>query len=280
MNFHNQLMAFAAILLSAQSFTSAAQSILTYKQMQLKVANAALIHESQVHKVINMRDIFLKTARFSEDCASLRRRGFTESGLYVIHPQPTKKTPPIVVNCDMAYDCGIGYTVLHRNSRGSELTWNETWTTYKFGFGNIQGDHYIGNEYMYYLTNQKWYKARIIIDGKSYAEYDIFRLDNEKTHYRLYLGAYRGNAGDALANYTNMVDNMPFSSRDMDADGDADNCASKYGGGWWFDTCSTTNPFAMLTQKENIHWEPFGKDANHVTLMVKPVKMYCRSEGY
>ncbi|XP_067890973.1 fibrinogen-like protein 1-like protein [Heterodontus francisci] len=277
MNFHKQLLAFAVILLSAQSFTLAAEGILTYKQMELKVANADMITEHQMDKIINLRDLLLKRA-YSKDCAELFAQGSKDSGLYVIQPKGSRI---IVVNCKMNYDCD-GWTVLHRNTRGSEMIWNETWTTYKYGFGNAEGDHYFGNEYMYFITNQKWYKARIILEEekhgeirKSYAEYDIFRLGNEGTNYTLRLGTYKGGAGDALASNDNMVDNMPFSTRDS---GHGD-CASKYGGGWWFNSCSTENPFAMLTQTENIHWKPYCTNCKHATLMVKPVNMFCRSEN-
>ncbi|GCC26331.1 hypothetical protein chiPu_0004747 [Chiloscyllium punctatum] len=285
MNFNTQFITFTVILLSAQSFTLDAASTLIYKNLKLKVANAEMVHTSQVRSIINLRDLLLKKAKYSRDCNELLQRGFTDDGLYVIQPEPLDKTPPIVINCNMSYDCNGGWTVLHRNTRQSEMTWNETWTAYKYGFGNIQGDHYIGNQYMYYLTSQKWYKARVVIDEEkngwtqqSYAEYDIFRLGDESTHYRMQLGAYRGGAGDALATFENMVDNLPFSSRDNDTDGDAANCASKYGGGWWFNTCSENSPFAMLTQKENIHWNPFCQNCRHVVLLVKPVSMYCRSE--
>ncbi|XP_078085276.1 fibrinogen-like protein 1-like protein [Mustelus asterias] len=282
MDFHNQFMAFTVILLSAQNFALAAEGSLTYKQLQVKVANADMVPPDQVNKIINMRDLLLKKAKFSRDCNELFEQGFNENGLYVIKPEPVAKMPPIVINCNMSYDCS-GWTVLHRNTRQSEMTWNETWSAYKYGFGNIQGDHYIGNEYIHFLTTQKWYKARVIMDdekrGQSYAEYDIFRLGNGMTHYRLHLGAYKGGAGDALAINENMVDNLPFSSRDEDRDGDVDNCASKYGGGWWYDSCSTRHPFAMLTQKENIHWTPFCNNCRHVVLMVKPINMFCRSEG-
>uniref|UniRef100_UPI00398F4DA8 fibrinogen-like protein 1-like protein n=1 Tax=Pristiophorus japonicus TaxID=55135 RepID=UPI00398F4DA8 len=281
MDVHKQLLAFTIILLSAQSFTEAAGSTLTYKGLKLKVANADMVPADKVDEIINVRDLLLKKAHYSKDCRELFEQGETNNGLYVIQPEPNPGAPIIVVNCQMGYECG-GWTILQQNTKQSEMTWNETWTTYKYGFGNILGDHYIGNEYMHFITNQKWYKARIVIEettgGQRYAEYAMFRIANKQSNYRLHLGAYNGNAGDSLAIPMNMVDNLPFSSRDEDHDSDEANCALKYGGGWWFKSCSTPNPFAMLTQKENIHWEPFCKNCKNVTLMVRPVDMYCRRE--
>ncbi|XP_067843023.1 fibrinogen-like protein 1-like protein [Heptranchias perlo] len=285
MNFHKQLLAFTVILLSAQSFTMAAESILSYKSIALKVANVKMVPQERMKDIINVRDLFLKKAKYGRDCEELAQQGFTESGLYVIQPDAVSKAPILVVHCNMSYDCGA-WTTLQRNTRQSEMTWNETWTTYKFGFGNVLGDHYFGNEYMHFITTQKWYKARIIVDEEvgtrviqKYAEYDIFRIGNENTNYRLHLGQYKGSAGNAMSIIPNMVDNLSFSSRDRDTDADqAHNCAQKYGGGWWFNSCSDPNPYAMLTQKENIHWEPFCKNCRHVALLVKPVHMFCRPE--
>ncbi|XP_059825128.1 fibrinogen-like protein 1-like protein [Hypanus sabinus] len=283
MNIQMQLLALTVLILSPQIFVDADGQL--YNIVQENVKNANLLSRDNVDRIINARDLLMRKARKAKDCNELFRHGYTMSGLYVIQPDPVDKTPLLVVNCEMEYDCG-GWTVLERKSRSSPLTWNETWTTYQYGFGNILADHYLGNEYIYFLTNQMWYKARVVLEknrnGKKiqrFAEYDIFRVGPEKYNYPLYLGAYKGNAGDALSVPGNMVDNLPFSTRDKDSDLDSQNCANKYGGGWWFNTCPSREPFAMLTKKESIYWEPYGDDAEHVTILVRSVNMYCRKKG-
>ncbi|XP_051881451.1 uncharacterized protein LOC127575596 [Pristis pectinata] len=282
MNFQKQLLAFTVMILSAQSFTDAAATLMTYEGLKLKVANAAMVPQQKVNDIVNVKDLLLRKAKYAKDCNELLRQGFTTNGLYVIKPESTQKTPLIVVNCVMNYDCG-GWTVLEHKSKQSELTWNETWTTYKYGFGNVLGDHYLGNEYIYFLTNQMWYKAKVLLgqadkNGElkwKHAEYDIFRVGSEMTNYTLHLGAFSGKIPDALSVPENMVDNCPFSTRDRDSDSDSVNCAQKYGGGWWFNTCPSATPFAMLTQKESIYWEPYCKDCTSVTFMVRSVNMHC-----
>ncbi|XP_055494732.1 fibrinogen-like protein 1-like protein [Leucoraja erinacea] len=287
MIFHNMLLVFSVVILSAQSLTgSAVPERVAYKALHQKVGNADMVPEGQANKILNVRDLLLKKARYAKDCNELIRQGFKDSGLYVIQPQPVESTPMIVVNCEMEYDCG-GWTLLEKKSRQSPLTWNETWTTYEYGFGNVLGDHYLGNLYMHYITSQMWYKVRIVMDQMNdankmiqrYAEYDMFRVGSSLTGYKLYLGGFTGNGGDAMTVFDNLVDNMPFSTRDQDSDQDSANCALKYGGGWWFNTCASDTPYAMLTQKESIHWQPFCKNCSKVQIMVRSVNMYCPRRG-
>ncbi|XP_069792317.1 fibrinogen-like protein 1-like protein [Narcine bancroftii] len=285
MKFQIQLLVFAVTTLSVQSEDNERSKYLIYSGLKLRVDNAAMVPPDKVKEIINLRDLLLKKARYAKDCNELLKQGFSDDGLYVIQPEPVQTAPLLVVNCVMKYDCG-GWTVLQRNSKNSEMTWNETWTSYKYGFGNIQGDHYIGNQYMHFITNQMWYKGRVLMEeemnGKKYlrhAEYDIFRIGSVDEDYKLYLGAFSGNGGDALSTPKNLVDNFSFSSRDRDRDGDAANCAEKFGGGWWFNSCSSPKPFAMLTQKEFIHWDPFCKNCTHVSLLVRSVNMHCSRKG-
>ncbi|XP_078259444.1 fibrinogen-like protein 1-like protein [Rhinoraja longicauda] len=275
MNFYNKWLVFSVVILSAQSLTSyAAPESMTYKALQFKVGNAKMVPEDKVNTIINVRNLLLKKARYANDCYELLQQGFKESGLYVIQPEPVQNTPLIVVNCEMEYDCG-GWTVLEQNSRQSLEKWNETWTTYEFGFGNLLGDHYIGNKYIHYITSQMSYKARVVLDQadeankiiRRYAEYDMFRVSSPLSGYKLDLGG-------AMSVF-NLVDNLPFSTWDRDSDQDSANCALKYGGGWWFNTCACETPYAMLTQKESIHWEPFCKKCTRVQLLVRPVNMHC-----
>nr|XP_009935126.1 PREDICTED: ficolin-2-like [Opisthocomus hoazin] len=97
---------------------------------------------------------------FPADCSHLRKN--SPSGVYVIQPA---KSPPRVVWCDMDTE-GKGWTVVQRNSHDTELTWKQSWTTYKYGFGNVQGDHWLGTEYLHLLTQQGTYKVRFVVRNK------------------------------------------------------------------------------------------------------------------
>ncbi|XP_078260506.1 fibrinogen-like protein 1-like protein [Rhinoraja longicauda] len=276
MNFHNKLLVFSVAILSAQSLTSyAAPERLTYKALQIKVANANMVPKNKVNTIINGRDLLWQKANYAKDCNDFLQQGYNTSGLYVIRPKTLLDTPLIVVYCEMEYDCG-GWTLLEQNSRQSKQMWNETWTAYEFGFGYILGDHYLGNKYMHYITSQMWYKARVVLNQvnrankiiRRYAEYDMFRVSSALFGYKL-------DFGGEMPVFNNLVDNLPFSTWDRDSDQDSANCALKYGGGWWFNTCASETPYAMVTQKASIHWEPFCKKCTRVQLLVRPVNMPC-----
>lgn len=70
------------------------------------------------------------------------------------------------------------------------------------GFGNIDGEYWLGLENIYWITNQGNYKLLVTLEDwsgrKTFAEYASFRLEPETDFYRLRVGRYHGNAGDSL----------------------------------------------------------------------------------
>lgn len=70
------------------------------------------------------------------------------------------------------------------------------------GFGNIDGEYWLGLENIYWITNQGNYKLLVTLEDwsgrKTFAEYASFRLEPESDFYRLRVGRYHGNAGDSL----------------------------------------------------------------------------------
>ncbi|KFP95730.1 Fibrinogen C domain-containing protein 1, partial [Leptosomus discolor] len=169
---------------------------------------------------------------FLADCSHLHQT--SPSGVYVIQPAGS---PPRVVWCDMDTE-GKGWTVVQRNTYTTEITWKESWTTYKYGFGDVQGDHWLGTEYLHLLTQQGIYKVRFIVRNKAnvthYAEYDIFSVESEASGYPLRLGRFLGSGTDYLTSYHSRYggihDNMKFSTADKDQDQHSGNCANSYGG--------------------------------------------------
>uniref|UniRef100_H3ATP6 Fibrinogen C-terminal domain-containing protein n=2 Tax=Latimeria chalumnae TaxID=7897 RepID=H3ATP6_LATCH len=203
------------------------------------------------------------------DCEELYVTGHTQSGIYVIRPD---NSPELVVYCEMDYDCS-GWTTIQKNSDNTEITWTEAWTTYKYGFGNIEADHWLGNEYTRRILQQKLYKVRVLLwdanNNHRYAEYDSFMLDDEAGSYRLRLGAYEGNAGDSLsATATNTHDNSQFSTKDNDNDQSTKNCAKSAKGGWWYDDCYSS----QLNRQIGLHWETLcDHNCKRSKILIKPV---------
>ncbi|XP_065587733.1 fibrinogen-like protein 1-like protein [Cyrtonyx montezumae] len=185
----------------------------------------------------NIRSGRASESGWPKDCSEIPPG--SPSGVYVIQPSGLH---PIVVHCEMNVTDG-GWTVIQRNRYNTDITWAESWSTYKYGFGNVHGDYWLGTEYVHQITKQKVYQVRFIIHDASnntkFAEYNLFSLDNESQGYRLRLGTYAGTAGDAMtsSNSATVHDNMKFSAKDLDQDTNSGNCASTNGGGWWYSSC-------------------------------------------
>ena len=69
------------------------------------------------------------------------------------------------------------------------------WADYKRGFGNLNGEFWLGLDKIHLLTKTKS-KLRVDLEdttGKAaYAEYDMFAVTSEKAIYKLSLGTYSG----------------------------------------------------------------------------------------
>ncbi|XP_042314580.1 fibrinogen-like protein 1-like protein [Sceloporus undulatus] len=269
---HQILLAILAFISLSRVTNSEDVDAALRKQLK-EVANLEMVQNAS--EIMNWRDLVLRSAiPYMRDCDEMFQAGHRESGLYIIRPDNARK---LVVQCYM--DGCNGWTVIQHNTHDTEITWSETWTTYKYGFGNLEADHWLGNEYISLITQQKWYKVRIRLvdaDGNhKYAEYDSFVLQNEDNGYALKLGTYEGNAGDSLSNsrLKNMHDNMKFSCKNQDNDRSTlDNCANVHGGGWWYDNCFN----AQLNRKGGLHWSTLCEEnCRRSVIMLKPIHMYC-----
>uniref|UniRef100_A0A493TGG1 VPS37D subunit of ESCRT-I n=1 Tax=Anas platyrhynchos platyrhynchos TaxID=8840 RepID=A0A493TGG1_ANAPP len=153
-----------------------------------------------------------------KDCSEIPAG--SRSGVYIIQP---KGLHQLVVYCEMNVTNG-GWTVIQRNQKDTAVTWAESWSTYKYGFGNVRSEYWLGTEYIHQIAKQKVYQVRFVIwDTKNnikFADYNLFSVEDESHGYRLRLGSYTGTAGDAMTsdNPNTMHDNMKFSTKDRDQD--------------------------------------------------------------
>ena len=180
-------------------------------------------------------------------CLELLNHGFTKSGRYEIK---TFLNVTKTVYCDQDTEGG-GWTVFLRNAHGL-VSFNKKWKEYKDGFGTVEYDFWLGNEFMYNAT--KLYNSHIskstelyiavagTDDKKFYAMYKNFAILSEATDYTLQVSHhFKGTMGDALEYHNN----MKFSTKDRDNDLDTGDCANYHGGyGWWFKQCF----YAFLTR--------------------------------
>ncbi|WAR00477.1 ANGP1-like protein [Mya arenaria] len=179
-----------------------------------------------------------------KDCTDVALAGHRMSGVYRVHVGAVQ--PPSEVYCQVD---PVGYTVIQRRVDGLQ-DFDRGWLEYKFGFGNIYGEFWAGNELIYELTKNNEYGLRVDIwdwEGNiTYAEYDTFMITDEVGRYALHVSGYSGNAGDSLSYH----DGMKFSTKDLDNDIHDRNCAAENKGGWWFSECY----FSHLNGMYHVGW--------------------------
>ena len=174
------------------------------------------------------------------DCAAVQQR-HRISGVYTVFPPVCGNGGGIRVFCDMETDGG-GWTVLSRRADVlHHQDFDLNWQSYKWGFGNLSAEFWLGNEYLNLLTSADEMQLRVDLkdweNGSAYATYTPFSVGTEEQKFALKIGKYEGTAGNSLA-YSN---GMKFTTKDQDNDNYGTNCAVAYPNGWWFKTCFEGN---------------------------------------
>ncbi|XP_078357531.1 microfibril-associated glycoprotein 4-like isoform X1 [Oculina patagonica] len=215
-----------------------------------------------------------QAVKLNKSCAELLELGINSSGVYTMIPDGGK---PIQVLCDMTTDGG-GWTVFQRRLDGS-VDFYLGWESYKNGFGDLNGEFWLGNENLHNLTATDDVMLRVDLedfDGDiRYAEYTTFKVADEGDKYRLLIGGYSGTAGDSMA----FQNGMQFSTKDDDNDQYSGDCAQTYKGAWWYMKCHNSNLNGLYlsgphsSQAEGVNWlsfRGFGYSLKRTEMKVKP----------
>lgn len=143
------------------------------------------------------------------------------------------------VVCDTVTDNG-GWVVIQRRTSG-DVDFYQNWEDYKYGFGNVYGNFWMGLEKVHQLTWKRRYELRIDLTHNGvdyYANYANFTLFGEPEKYKLRVSGYSGNSSDGLGYHSN----RPFTTKDRDNDASAgSNCATQFHGAWWYGKCHNSN---------------------------------------
>ena len=98
------------------------------------------------------------------------------------------------VFCDQK-TAGGGWTVFQKRLDGS-VDFYRGWNDYKRGFGNLNGEFWLGLDKIHRLTKTR-NKLRVDLEDTTgntvYAEYDMFAVTSERTKYQLSLGTFSVN---------------------------------------------------------------------------------------
>lgn len=210
------------------------------------------------------------------DCFDIQMMGEDKSSIYKIYPGGVKGG--VDVYCDMESDGG-GWLVLQRRLDGS-VDFSQDWDTYLIGFGDLQGEFWLGNELLHVITNQGWYELRVDMsdfDGNSkYAKYKVFRIGDGASGYQLVLNGYSGDAGNSMQPHNN----MKFSTHDVDNDNAKGACATSFKGGFWYNNCHFANPNGQYLKGEHeavaigvnwFHWRGYKYSLKTIEMKLKPV---------
>lgn len=86
------------------------------------------------------------------------------------------------------------------------VDFQRNWDVYKVGFGFQGGEHWLGNEKLFSLTNQRSYALRIdLVDSVGdpyFAKYGFFRINDETNNYAVTVVSYTdGDAGMKILSY-------------------------------------------------------------------------------
>ncbi|XP_050958970.1 microfibril-associated glycoprotein 4 [Labeo rohita] len=216
-----------------------------------------LMGADEVKNVV--KDCFL-----AKDCSDVYSSGKNVSGVYTI----TSVDGPVQVYCEMVSG-GInerGHWMVFLRRMDGEVNFFRPWESYKKGFGNKEGEYWLGLEFLHQLTSRYRYKLRTDLEDfegkKTYSVYDSFSVGPEADGYKLHVSGYiDGGEGQTFSNHNG----MKFSTFDKDNSGS--NCAKAYSqGGFWYNSCDYTNPTGL-------YW--WGKDDGN--LMSGPFWYYWKS---
>jgi len=195
--------------------------------------------------------------RFSRNCTAAHKSGNKISGVYKIDPDGLGE---FEVFCDQE-TAGGGWTVFQKSMNGS-VDFYRAWDDYKQGFGNLNGEFWLGLDKIHRLSVSSSYKLRAdLVDlhgNTAFAEYSSFGVASEGSKYQLSLGSYSGTAGDSLVYHRGMA----FTTKDRDNDKSCSaNCASVFKGTWWYNDFYQSNLNGLYLpgkiSGEGMRWNPW-----------------------
>ncbi|CAC5356131.1 Fibrinogen-like protein A,Ryncolin-2,Microfibril-associated glycoprotein 4,Ficolin-2,Ryncolin-1,Ryncolin-3 [Mytilus coruscus] len=197
---------------------------------QVTLDNIQTQSESKVKSILD--SISFKMNEFSEshikECKDIAD---AKSGIYTISPL---NLHTFKLRCE-----DENWTVIQKRFNGA-TEFYRNWEDYENGFGDLNGEFWLGNRIIALLTSIGTHELRINLEdwdgNKRYANFKNFKIDGVSDKYRLHISGYTGNAGDGMTEYNGYY----FSTYDRDHDTHSGlNCAAYEGikGAWWFHGC-------------------------------------------
>ncbi|KAL7742351.1 hypothetical protein ACLKA6_018987 [Drosophila palustris] len=229
----------------------------------------------EVERLGKLVERLVKESDKHHNCAEAK-----SSGIYDILV-PKFSSEPFKVACDAETRDG-GWTIILRRIDGS-VNFNRNWTEYKNGFGNLDGEYFLGLDKIHAMTAERRQELLVLLEDfegdRRYETYDEFAIGNEDQQYELHtLGKANGTAGDSL----DWHQGLKFSTFDKDNNKyKGVNCAISFSGAWWYRggfycySSQLTGTYKENADEKGINWETFrGTELSLKTaiMMIRPKK--------
>uniref|UniRef100_A0A915ASW7 Fibrinogen C-terminal domain-containing protein n=1 Tax=Parascaris univalens TaxID=6257 RepID=A0A915ASW7_PARUN len=151
--------------------------------------------------------------------------------------KPSDQLPSHIARCDG------NWTIIQQRNDGA-TAFNRTFEEYRWPFGEVNHDHWIGNEYIHALTQPAGSSIRFetwdVFGEYRVALYHSFSVSDFTSLYRLSISGYDKEASN-LTDAMSFHSGRRFSSLDRDEDSSSTHCARYYAAGWWFANCAKSN---------------------------------------
>ena len=133
----------------------------------------------------------------------------------------------------------------------NSVSFNKTWKEYERGFGELDGNFWLGLELLHNLTKTGNWSLRAEITSwakqQKWAEYNNFKVSARADNYTLKLAGM--NSGTTALGTLMKNNGQKFSTTDRDNDiMSGRSCSNDKGGGggWWYSSCSYLYPTAYM----------------------------------
>ncbi|KAM8718032.1 hypothetical protein ACLKA7_004698 [Drosophila subpalustris] len=237
----------------------------------------AEVDRQRINEAVQDSSIQLLKAEIERLVKKSNLRNCNEANSSGIHDIviPNFSSEPFTVACD-AETRGGGWTIILRRMDGS-VDFNRTWNSYKNGFGDLEGEFFLGLDKIHALTAERNQELLVLLEDQdgieAFENYESFAIGDEEEQYILHeLGNASGSAGDSLTSHRG----MKFSTFDRDNDIGKGNCAKIFTGGWWYRNCHNSHLTGLYNDNnpgKGINWTSL-RDYTHslkkAVMMIRP----------
>ena len=171
------------------------------------------------------------------------------SGLYAIkypcaESGRLSSVAKFTVYCNMETNGGGWIVIQRRNASMGGVNFVRNWVDYERGFGDMDGEFWIGLETIYELTKQGTMQMQVSVWNESNNaitwNYPNFQISGPDLYYELSQSARSGNGDGSYGAFDyGYSPGMQFSTYDYKPYG---RCAFVSQGGWWYYNCNYANP--------------------------------------